>query len=77
MDEKKTQNIQFTDMTTCTVGTQTEEIVMRTIGTQTDDDLEEVTMVARQRKFIAELWDDQFLFFPKVALPIQKKRKIY
>jgi len=59
------------------VGTQTEEIVMRTIGTQTDDDLEEVTMVARQRKFIAELWDDQFLFFPKVALPIQKKRKIY
>ena len=63
-------------MTTCTVGTQTEEIVMCTIGTQTDDDdLEEVTMVARQRKFIAELWDDQFLFFPKVALPIQKDRK--
>ena len=64
-------------MTTFTVGTQTEEIVMRTIGTQTDDDLEEVIMVARQRKFITDLWDEQFLFLPKVTLPIQKKRKIY
>jgi hypothetical protein len=65
-------------MTTCTVGTQTEEVVMCTTSTQTDDDfIQEVIMVAKTRKILNDFWSEQFLFLPKVTLPIQKTRTIY
>ena len=65
-------------MTTCTVGTQTDEIVMYITSTQTDEDMEfDVVLVAKRPKIVSSFWDDEFLFLPKVPLPVQKKRKIY
>ena len=65
-------------MTTCTVGTQTDEIVMCTTSTQTDEDVSfDVVLVTRRQKIVSSFWDDEFLYFPKVPLPTQKKRKIY
>jgi len=76
--QNKPQNIQFTNMTTCTVGTQTEEIVMCTTSTQTDEELiQDVVKVTRQWRDMRNVWQEEFLYLPKVPLPIQKKRKIY
>jgi hypothetical protein len=60
------------------VGTQTEEIVMCTTSTQTDEELiQDVVMVTRRWREMRDVWQEEFLFLPKVPLPEQKKRKIY
>jgi len=65
-------------MTTSTVGTQTEEVVMCTTSTQTDEELiQDVVKVTRRWRDMRDVWQEEFLFLPKVSLPIQKKRKIY
>ena len=76
--QNKTQNILLTNMTTCTIGTQTDEIVMCTTSTQTDEELiQDIVKVARRWRDMRDVWQEEFLFLPKVPLPIQKQRKIY
>ena len=76
--KNKPQNKQFTNMTTRTFGTQTEEIVMCTTSTQTDEELiQDVVKVTRPWRDMRNVWQEEFLYLPKVPLPVQKKRKIY